>query len=301
VAGDDIAVDRVEAFLSDRYGDRAGAVQRLAGGNWSRAFAFRLDDGDYVVRFGAWPGDFEKDRLATTFAGPDLPVPRFVEMGEALGASYAIAERHFGLFLEDLDEDGFRAVLPAVLLALDALRRLPPHPELRPLPWGAWLGDVLEDRPGRRVSGWRHQLARSARREVLFGAGLEAMERLLPACPDLHHVLHLDLLNGNVLVAADAARLEAVFDWGCLNAGDFVYEVAWFTFWAPWHRGLSAVDFRSAVLDHYAAIGLTVENFDQRLACYEIHIGLNHLAYSTFVGGPDEDLVKLADRLEQLL
>jgi aminoglycoside phosphotransferase (APT) family kinase protein len=301
VVGASITVDRVKAFLSDRYGDRVRTVEPLAGGDWSQAFAFRLDDGDFVVRFGSWPEDFEKDRIATAFTGTDLPVPRFVEMGEALGGLYAISERHFGLFLEELDEDRFRRVLPALLRALDAMWRLPAHPELRPLPWDAWLFDLLVDRPGGRVSGWRQKLARSPDLEALFVAGHEAMMHLLPACPDLQHVLHLDLLNRNVLVAEDATHLEAVFDWGCLVSGDFVYEVAWFTFWAPWHRGLSALDFRSSVLDHYASIGLTVEDFDQRLTCYELHIGLNHLAYNTFVSAREDDVARIADRLQQVL
>ena len=296
----DITVDRVEAFVADRYGDGAGAVEHLSGGHWSRAFAFRRHGAAFVIRFSAWPEDFEKDRLAATFSGPDLPVPRFLEMGEAEGCFYAVTERHVGLFLEDLDEDAFRRVLPALLRALDALRGLPARPALRPLSWASWLLDTLVDRPGGRVSGWRSTLARTAQLEAIFTAGHGAMVELLPACPDLHHILHLDLLNRNVLVTADAGRLEAVFDWGCLVAGDFLYEVAWFTFWAPWHRGLAAVDVRSSVLDHYAAIGLPVENFDQRLACYELHIGLHHLAYNTFVGR-DEDRLAVADRLQQIL
>jgi hygromycin-B 4-O-kinase len=301
VGATDITVARVEAFLSERYGPRAGSVERLSGGHWSSAFAYRLDDDPFVIRFGSWPQDFERDRLAATLCrGPDLPVPRFLEMGQAEGCFYAITERHFGLFLEELDEGDFRRVLPAVLRALDAMRRLPAHPELRPLSWAAWLRDVLVDRPGRRISGWRQTLAQSADLDGLFTAGHEAMVELLPACPDLHHILHLDLLNRNVLVAGDAGRLEAVFDWGCLVVGDFVYEVAWFTFWASWHRGLSALDFRSSVLDHYAAIGLPVENFDQRLTCYELHIGLHHLAYNTFVGS-DEDLWAVAHRLQGIL
>jgi hygromycin-B 4-O-kinase len=301
VVAADITAGRVEAFLSDRYGGRAGPVESLSGGHWSRPFAYRLDDPPFVIRFGSWPEDFERDRLAAAIcSGPDLPVPRFLEMGEAEGCFYAITERHFGLFLEELDEDDFRRVLPALLRALEAMRGLPAHPELRPLSWDAWLRDVLVDRPGGRISGWRQTLDRSAHLEGLFTAGYQAMVEPLAACPDLHHILHLDLINRNVLVASDAARLEAVFDWGCLVAGDFVYEVAWFTFWAPWHRGLSALDFRSSVLDHYAATGLTVENFDQRLTCYELHIGLHHLAYNTFVGR-DEDLWAVARRLQRIL
>ena len=72
------------------------------------------------------------------------------------------------------------------------------------------------------------------------------------------------------------------------------------SFWHAWHPGLDAIDFRSSVLDHYAEIGLEVDNFDERLACYEIHIGLNHLAYNTFVSGRDEDLAKIGLRLRQM-
>lgn len=299
--GDEITLERVTTFLTDRFGVRAGAVDPLVGGDWSRAFAFRLDHRDYVVRFGAWREDFEKDQIAQTFSGTDLPVPRLVEIGQALGGFYAVSERHFGVFLEELDADGFRRVLPALIGALDVMRRFPTDPERRPVPWDQWLLDMLVDRPGERVSGWRHKLAEWRDLETLFMTAHQAMQNLLPGCPDLHHVLHLDLLNRNVLVTRDASRLEAVFDWGCLAYGDFVYEIAWFTFWAPWHAGLSAVDFRSSILDHYSAIDLAVDNFDERLACYELHIGLNHLAYNTFASGREDDLVEIGNRLRQLL
>lgn len=235
------------------------------------------------------------------FSDSDLPVPRLLEIGEALGGFYAVSERHVGRFLEELDADGFRRILPALFEALDAMRRLPRDPQIRQVPWDQWLLDMLVDRPGERVSGWRAKLAESNHLDELFTAGHQVMEGLLPACPELHNVLHLDLLNRNVLVTDDASRLEAVFDWGCLASGDFIYEVAWFTFWAPWHPGLDAIDFRSAVLDHYAEIGLEVANFDERLACYELHIGLHHLAYNTFVPGRDEDLAKIGHRLRQVL
>ena len=75
------------------------------------------------------------------------------------------------------------------------------------------------------------------------------------------------LLNRNVLVAGDGSRLVAVFDWGCSAYGDFLYEVAWFTFWAPWHAGLAAIDFRSVMRGHYDATGLDVPFFDERLRC----------------------------------
>lgn len=73
--------------------------------------------------------------------------------------------------------------------------------------------------------------------------------------------------------------------------------MAWFTFWAPWHPGLAAVDVRSAVPDRAE---VAVEHFDQRLRCYELHIGVHHLAFNAFAGRASDQAV-LAERLARLL
>jgi hygromycin-B 4-O-kinase len=307
----DEAVERDAAarFLAERYGPHAGSVAELGGGDWSRAFSFRLGHSDLVVRFGRHLEDFTRDQKAMAFARPELPVPTVLEVGEALGGFYAISERHFGLFLETLDEGQWRSLMPALLCALDALREIPPPGSGAdwasegisvPLSWRQWLVASLEDHPGERVSGWRARLAEAPGIEAVFVAGERALRALVGACPEARHVLHRDLLNRNVLVADDATRLTAVFDWGCSTAGDFLYEVAWLTFWAPWHPGLDAIGFRRVIADHYAAIGLEVENFDERLACYEIQIGLEHLAYAAFTGRQD-DLHAVARRTLQIL
>lgn len=295
-----VTVERAADFLGRRYDGHAEDIAELRGGEWSRAFSFRLDGRDLVARFGAWREDFEKDEAAMAFGGPDLPVPRVIEIGDAFGGAFAISERHFGLFLEELDTEQFQRVLPAVMRALDAMRALS-APSDRSQPWADWLLGLLVDRPGGRVSGWQQKLAASPELDALFVAGQEAIEDLLPACPDLQHVLHLDLINRNVLVTEDATRFEAVFDWGCLSYGDFVYEVAWLTFWAPWHAGLAATDIRGAVRDHYASTDLVVENLDERLRCYELHIGVSHLAYGASPHGREEDLLAVAARLRELI
>jgi hygromycin-B 4-O-kinase len=304
-------VDRHAAvrFLAQRYGPSAGSVAALGGGDWSRAFAFRLDDRDLVVRFGRYLEDFTKDQSAMTFARPALPVPTVLEVGEALGGFYAISQRHFGVFLESLDERQWRRLLPALLRALDALRDIqPPGSGVEwtstagsaPLSWRQWLVASLEDHPGERVCGWRARLKETPAVEAVFVSAERAMHSLLWACPDSRHVLHRDLLHRNVLVAEAATGLEAVFDWACSLAGDFLYEVAWLTFWSPWYPALAALDFQRVIQDHYATIGLRVENFAERLACYELQIGLEHLAYAAFTER-EADLQTVARRTGQLL
>src|SRR5436305_6564299 len=114
---------RARAFLAERYGGRTAAVAAVGRGDWSAAYAFRCDGAELVVRFGPEREDFEKDRLAGRYSSTELPMPRVLEIGEALGGSYAISERAHGVFLETLDESGMRTVLPSLLAALDALRR----------------------------------------------------------------------------------------------------------------------------------------------------------------------------------
>lgn len=297
-------------FLAERYGASAAGVAELGGGDWSRAFSFRLDSRDLVARFGAHLEDFVKDRKAMAFARPALPVPAVLEVGEALGGFYAISERRFGVFLEALDEPGWRSLLPALLGALDALREIQSPGSgavdwasddgSGPSSWRQWLVASLADRPGERVSGWRARLKQMPDIDRVFVSGERALRSLLGACPEARHLLHRDLLNRNVLVAEDASRLTAIFDWGCSLCGDFLYEVAWLTFWAPWYPALDALDFRRVIQDHYEKIDLPVENFDERLGCYELHIGLEHLAYAAFTGR-DDDLHAIARRTLQIL
>jgi hypothetical protein len=60
------------------------------------------------------------------------------------------------------------------------------------------------------------------------------------------------------------------------------------------------MDFRSVVRDHYRYLGMDVPNFDERLRCYELHIGLTHLAYCTFAGH-QADLLAVAQRTQEVL
>jgi aminoglycoside phosphotransferase (APT) family kinase protein len=293
----------VLAFLRTRFApSNVERLERLGGGAWSASYGFEVDGRRLIARFGRWREDYEADRRAMALAGPDLPVPRVLEIGDAFDGAYALSERHEGVFLESLDEPAWRRVLPAVLRALDAMRAAdgvallgPP-----PMPWRAFLLASLEDVPGERVSGWRARLAADPDLDAQFRLGEERLRAALPDLPERTDVLHVDLLHGNVLAAPDGRELVAVFDWGCTMLGDFVYELAWFSFWAPWHPGLAAVDLVGAARTHLEAQGVDLDGFERRLAAYEVHIGLTHLAWHAFADEPAE-LRAVSARLAPLL
>ena len=66
--------------------------------------------------------------------------------------------------------------------------------------------------------------------------------------------------------------------------GDFLYDLAWFCFWQPWYPAWQRIDFAEEARGHYASIGLDVPDFDERLRCCQIHIGLAAQAYQAYSG-----------------
>ncbi len=76
--GRPVMLEEAAGFLAGRYGGRACDVSELGGGDWSRAFSFRLDGRDLVARFGRYGEDFARDQEAMAFAGrpPVRRIPR---------------------------------------------------------------------------------------------------------------------------------------------------------------------------------------------------------------------------------
>jgi hygromycin-B 4-O-kinase len=282
------------AFLTERLG--AGVTDVTAferQGDWSRAFAFRHEGRDLVVRFSALAEDFEKDRLATRYQGPALPVPRVLALDEAPGGYVCISERLFGAFIDDLDEGQMRALLPALFAMLDAMRLADVSDSVGYREWnaagqGAFPGwqtamlDVAVSRPNDRIAGWREKLEASPTGAVPFDRAFERLQALVPGLPETRHLIHADLLHYNVLVQDE--RISGVLDWGCGMYGDFLFDVAWLCFWAPWYPAWNEIDFRAEARRHYRAIGLDVPRFEERLLAYELYIGLSGQAYQAYKG-----------------
>ncbi len=288
-----VDLDEVEAFLAGQFGSSDYAVTNLATGAWSKAFAFARSGCHYVIRFGAHREDFAKDRLAERYACPLLPIPRVIELGEACTGYYAISERVCGGYIDDVDETEMRALLPALFAALDSARLADisetsgyglwdargtaPHPS-----WRVALLEVVNDRPVDRTHGWRERLAASATGTGLFEEAYEHLVSLAGHVPEERYLIHSDLLHFNVLV--EAGRITSVLDWGCAMYGDFLYDLAWFCFWQPWYPKWRRIDFREEAARHFASIGLDVPDFDERLRCCQIHIGLAAQAYMAYAG-----------------
>lgn len=298
----DVPLADVERLLVSRHGRPIESLAPLPGGYWSAAYAYSVAGQDLVLRLSASPEGFEADRAAMTFSAPDLPVPKVVATGHAFGVGYAISERHYGRFLEDVGvEESFRSG-PMLGNLLGALRAIEERPDLSVsgqradlAPQDSWrdhLHRQLVDDGTSRNPGWRAAVRQVPELDRLFRACEARITDLLDACAERRHVVHGDLLYQNVLISDDASKVTGIFSWKRSVRGDFLYETAYCTFFAPWYPGVGAADPWAATVST-----LTPEqgrDAGDRHHCYELTIGASHLG--AYLWGNDELNLRAAQR-----
>jgi aminoglycoside phosphotransferase (APT) family kinase protein len=203
------------------------------------------------------------------------------------------------------------AIAPTLTRLLVALYRVPAGPDTPVLwhqraastaSWREFLTDGLVDDPGKLVHGWSAVLAADRELAALSAAVTERVRALVEACPERRDLVHGDLLHGNVLVSPDARRVEAVLSWKCSVRGDFLFDAAWCSFWAPFHPGIAAADPLSGLLRALrvrAGPGALLDAA-ARHHCYELHIGFTHLGWNIWTGN-QADLAATARRLAEVL
>lgn len=303
--------EEVVAFLAGQPGTPQD-LEELTGGAWSSAWAYRAGGEELVVRLGPEVSWYEADRMAMAFGGPDLPVPEVREVGTTpSGRAYAISVRHHGRFLEDTPVEQAAAIAPTLTRLLVALYRVPASPDA-PVVWyqadapaGSWreflLAGLVDD-PGKLVHGWSAALAGDREMAALSAAVTERVRALVDACPERRDLVHGDLLHGNVLVSPDARRVEAVLSWKCSVRGDFLFDAAWCSFWAPFHPGIAAADPLSGLLRAPTVRAEPGALLDAaaRHHCYELHIGFTHLGWNVWIGD-QASLAATARRLAEVL
>ena len=294
--------DSVASFLSGRY-PRVSSLVLLQSGGWSSAYAFESDEADLVVRFGRYAEDFEKERVAATWAVQGLPIPEVLELGDAFDGSFIVSRRHYGQKLADLTADRVPAVMENLvsILAKVSTIELPGSgcgiwlaPECH-APGSNWVTSLLmdRDRGESRLVDWRAKLAAVPGAMSAFERGFDALPSLLTGVRDVRKVVHGDILLNHLI--ADDDSITAVFDWGNSVAGDPLYDIAWMVFCIPW--------FPSVNREHVLALSRTYLPSrwnEDALFAYELHTAVSAMQYMAFAGAVGE-LVSTMDQVNSML
>ena len=116
------------------------------------------------MKFGIHETDYKKDQIMIGHSSTELPIPRVMKLGKTEHGFFVISERARGDFLDELDSQRMRDVLPNLFRALDGIRN---NIEISQLLRAMASGDRTETAPKRH--GKKHCFTTS--RTIDLGLG----------------------------------------------------------------------------------------------------------------------------------
>jgi len=97
------------------------------------------------------------------------------------------------------------------------------------------------------------------------------MVSLLDSCPEERSLVHGYCGGGHVVIQGD--KIVGVLDWIDSFYGDFVYDIASLDFWMP------RLQLPEHFQQYYAAKGIAVPAFAERLRCCQCYMALSGLRF----------------------
>lgn len=276
-----IKVEKVASFLENHFNQPIRDLAYIEGGEGSQAFSFGLKNKEYVVRINTRDYSFKRDRYAYEhFRSDQVPIPQIIEIGKLDDKfHYAISEKVDGKKIDAFSEEERLNIKPKLLEVLDAIHATD-------ISWTKGYGGW--DDMGQGTYGSWSEFLKSLKKWVepkdessLFDTTIlekdvwekiyEEILDLIQYCPEDRHLVHGDYGFDNVF--SDGDKITGVIDWGEAKYGDFMYDGAWLNYWSKDH------EYREIMKKHYEGKQVGISNFDKRIRCYELHIGLGALSF----------------------
>ncbi len=272
--------EKVLQYLKDSFDDSIDSVEFITGGEGSQAFGFSTENGDFIIRVNVHSSnDFRKDAYAADhFSTKDIPIPKIVEIGKIDDTyHFAISQRAHGATINMLSNEEYQKTLPDLLKILDGIhstdiRHSSGYGKWEPngtAPFETWKDFILA--VGEHVNA-QDMFNTSFLEKEVWEKVFAQMKQLAELCLEERYLVHGDYGNNNA--TAQDGKVTGIFDWGGSSYGDFVYDIAWMTFWQK------NVEKREAIKQYYAK--RDIQNFKERLLCYELRIGLGSMSFFAF-------------------
>ena len=266
-----------EIIIEDHLHAADPKLETIADGETSQAFLFETEEGPRVLRVSIHSKEsFLKDQMAhRQLASAGLPIPEVFEVGEVeSGLFFAISERVPGKTLDKFSREEIDALMPKIIETLETIHSVKPLGE----GYGNW------DLTGNgKFKSWREALIASAseddeetRMAEFYDEAYHDKLRaevlaLIHTCPEERVLIHDDFGFNNTL--SDGTNITGVIDWEHAAYGDPLKDVAWLDFWND-KQGYAA-----AFEQYYREKNTLPKDFQQRINCYKLLIGLGSLGF----------------------
>ena len=266
--------------MKENSDDSITEIEFLKGGESSQAFAFESKDGSFVIRINSSDENFKKDAYVFDhFFSKQIPVPRIFEIGKFDEKHfYAISKKAEGVTVNNFSESEYQKILPEMLSILDAIHETD---ILDTSGYGNW--NSIDGIGG--FDSWREFILsvdmhvkdgnlfkNSFLEKDMWNTVYSEIERLIEFCPEERYLVHSDYGGDNLV--SDGEKITGVLDWASSRYGDFLYDVAWLSFWAVKN------DPQKVAENIYR--NKEIPNFEERLLCYKLRMGLNSLSFYAY-------------------
>jgi len=260
----------------------------VEGGSVARTFSFEADAQAYIVRFNydkMFDSNFPKEQyILQKLSSSSIPLAPLLFVGRLDELHFAISRRAEGQRLELLTPVEVRQLLPEMIRVLDTIHQndisatqgygvFNAQGQGLAKSWHGFLLEVEQEEEDERgyFGKWHHFFADTFLERDLFYRIYQRMQQLLDSCPTERYLLHRGYDLSNIL--AQDGKITAVVDWIGAGYGDFVYDIAWLDFWAPW------LNVAEGFLLFYQERQIAVPAYAERLLCYQCYIALDAMRF----------------------
>jgi hygromycin-B 4-O-kinase len=273
--------ERILSFIEKYFNQSIIDLVFIEDGEGSQAFSFSIKNKKYIIRANTRDNAFKHDDYAyKNFQSTHVPIPKIIEIGKLDNKHYfALSEKVEGKKIDAFSEEEQVIIKPKLLKTLDTIHSTDISSTEG---YGGW------DSVGNgRYESWNLFL-KSLKKWIepkdapsLFETTILEKEvwrkvyneilGLIQYCPEDRYLVHGDYGFDNVF--SDGENITGVIDWGEAKYGDFMYDCAWLSYWSKKHY------FRDILKEYFTKRQLDIPHFDERMRCYELHIGLGALSF----------------------
>jgi hygromycin-B 4-O-kinase len=279
-----ITIEQIQSFLDEKFSKNILNLMYIKGGESSQAFSFEQEDKEYILRVNRHDAKgFNKDKYAHEhFSSEGILIPEIIEIGQmSNGNHYAISEKAQGKTIAEYSAEETESQVPTMLNVLDEIHAIDVS---KTTGYGYWNPDSTGDfnswnetilavatDPWRK---WDELFANRSMEKDLYDILNAKLKELIEFCPEDKSLIHGDYGWENLL--SDGKKVTGVIDWSESRYGDFIYDVAWMTFWpSPYNYGI-------AFDKHFEEKKVDIPNYKKRILCYQVYIALNSLGFYAY-------------------
>lgn len=282
----------VISCLKDNFSDNISNLEKITGGEGSQAYSFNVKKKKYVIRINKhYNLGFKKDEFAyKNYSKENIPIPKIYKIGKINNEyHFCISQKADGRVLNTIPSIDLEKLNEELFSILDKIHDIDISETIG---YGKW--DIKNQGDSK---SWREKILsadeytkKTVEKPSLFESSFlekdywdkiySCMIKFLSYCPEERYLIHGDYSFDNIL--SDGNKITAVIDWEESMYGDFLFDVAWRSFWSK------KIDYEKLYLEHYNKKELKIKNFKERVLCYKLYIGLRALSFYAYSNQEDK-------------